>query len=390
MFTSFSEGSLLNFAPLYSLDAKKKIRIFKLKVEDDTLKWETGLLDGKLTPHSSRAVAKNVGRKNETTPQQQAISEAQSKWKKMIEREGYTQTLPLPESKSEKGLIPPMLLQPFEENKVRFEIQDSYVQPKIDGIRCLGMLIDDEVVLYSRNRSIHKFMNHIKEEVLPILVKHPNIVIDGELYRHKPEEEGKILKDHKGFNWITSHASFGRKTPGKEEKLVQYHIYDLICNYPFSQRYELIKEIIKESETLRIVETHKINDLEDVFRYHDLFVKEGYEGLVLRDKNLKYESDKRSHFILKVKNFETDEAIVTGKNLKDGSLDVSTFTWECRFQEGTKKFWVTPFGSKEERKEQYETWDKVNSLLTFKYQGEIDKKFDVPRFAIGISFRDYE
>jgi ATP-dependent DNA ligase len=378
----------MNFPTLYSLDSNKKIRVFNLKVENDIMTWETGLLNGKLTPHSSRCTAKNVGRKNETTPNQQAISEAKSKWKKMKEREGYTELLP--SQNDVQPLVMPMLLQEFEEGKIRFELEGCYVQPKIDGIRCLAQMVDGEVVLYSRSRNIHKFMAHIKEELFPFLSLHPDLVVDGELYRHNPEEEGKVLNDHKKFNWITSHASFGRKKPSEKEKLIQYHIYDLINGLPFSDRLTMIRETIKESETLRLLQTHKINDLQDVFRFHSLFEKEGYEGLVLRDKNLMYEPDKRSHFILKFKSFETDEAIVTGKNLKDGSLDVSTFTWECRFKEGKEKFYVTPFGSKEERKEQYLKWDKIDCLLTFKYQGKIDKKVDVPRFAISVAFRDYE
>jgi ATP-dependent DNA ligase len=373
------------FPPLYSLDAKNKVRVFHLKVEDDLLIWETGLLDGKLTPHTSRCTSKNKGKKNETTPQQQALKEAESKWKKMIERDGYTENLP--SQMPDNPLILPMLLQEFKEDKLKFEIEGCFVQPKIDGIRCLARMIGGQVVLYSRKRNVHKFMSHIKKELFPILSSNPDFILDGELYRHQPN---LIQKDKDRFNWITSSASFGRKVSSENEGQIQYHIYDQINKDPFSGRISSLKEIIQESETIRVVETEKIFSLEDVFKFHSLFVEGGYEGLVLRDKNGLYRPDYRSPFVLKVKSFEMDEAIVTGKNLKDGSMDVSTFTWECKFEEGEKKFWITPFGTKEERKEQYLKWNKEGCLLTFKYQGEIDKKNDVPRFAIAVSFRDYE
>ena len=74
----------------------------------------------------------------------------------------------------------PMLAHKFDNNRVDWS-QPVYIQPKLDGVRCL--FTKDGA--YSRTGK--KFMNlaHIELALIPFFKQNPDIVLDGELYNHK-------------------------------------------------------------------------------------------------------------------------------------------------------------------------------------------------------------
>jgi DNA ligase-1 len=53
----------------------------------------------------------------------------------------------------------------------------------------------------------------------------------------------------------------------------------------------------------KLVDTIEVDKLEDVKKYHDKFVADGYEGLMVRDKDGPYEVQKRSKYLQKYKEF---------------------------------------------------------------------------------------
>ena len=63
-----------------------------------------------------------------------------------------------------------------------------YIQPKLDGVRCViqyeNMGLEYEVKAYSRTGKEWKNIDHILEELRPFFEKHPNVILDGELYNH--------------------------------------------------------------------------------------------------------------------------------------------------------------------------------------------------------------
>ena len=72
-----------------------------------------------------------------------------------------------------------------------------FIQPKLDGVRCLIQLNKGknyqelgtwdpmtEIVAYSRTGKVWKNIDHILEKLEPFFDKHPNVVLDGELYNH--------------------------------------------------------------------------------------------------------------------------------------------------------------------------------------------------------------
>ena len=90
----------------------------------------------------------------------------------------------------------PMLAYPVSDKPIDYK-SVVYMQPKLDGVRCLiqannyadkGNIIPI-VTAYSRNGKEWKNIDHILEELVPFFTKHPDAVLDGELYNHNFKDD---------------------------------------------------------------------------------------------------------------------------------------------------------------------------------------------------------
>lgn len=85
--------------PLYAKDSNQKLRVWKCWVIGDTVYREHGLLTGKRVASNRTFEGKNIGKKNETSPEEQAWNEANREWVAHIDKE-YK-----PDSKDKEGLM---------------------------------------------------------------------------------------------------------------------------------------------------------------------------------------------------------------------------------------------------------------------------------------------
>ena len=198
-----------------------------------------------------------------------------------------------------------------------------YVQPKLDGVRCLIQREGDDlgfrVVAYSRTGKEWKNINHILDELAPFFANNPNVILDGELYNHD-------LKDD--FEKI---ISLVRKTkPTDEDRLestekVQFHCYDVldfdgdVTIADFETRMAFIYNKVPQSFCIEHVPTIKVHEIEEVETNHEDFLELGYEGSILR-QNKPYEC-KRSWTLMKVKDFSDAEATITGYEIGKGKRE---------------------------------------------------------------------
>ena len=124
----------MDFPDLYGKpSSSNKIKIWKIKVTEldnfALIIREHGYIDHKqITSEKKIDKGKNIGRKNETTPKQQAINEAIHLWKKQTES-GYVQNMDV--LYEEKSLtVLPMLANDFR--KRNKDISSNFcIQPKI-------------------------------------------------------------------------------------------------------------------------------------------------------------------------------------------------------------------------------------------------------------------
>ncbi len=368
------------FPSLYEKSTTGKIKVWSISVDGSTIKTSYGLLGGKMTTTSDEVKSgKNLGRANATTKEQQAEAEAKSRWEKKL-KSGYVES---PEGAKAglvdvgfvQGGVEPMLAKDFKDcKKVSYP---AYVQPKLDGIRCVAVVSSGEVSLWTRTRKPIASMKHIVED-LKFRFKGASVVLDGELYNHNYKDK---------FEEIVSLVRKDHFVP--EAETVQYHVYDVVDTAKtFSVRNLYLQQHIVDptgSSCVKLVETRLAQSEDDVNAAHTEFVLQGYEGAMYRSDSA-YEN-KRSNHLLKVKTFQSDEFEIV--DLEDGRGKMEgAAVMVCRSEEGDE-FRCKMVGSIEYLRWIFSDRDRViGKKLTVKFQGITGGR--VPRFPVGVAIRDYE
>ena len=219
----------------------------------------------------------------------------------------------------------PMLAYPVSKKPIDYS-KPVFIQPKLDGVRCLiqyektgpNFMDKGEVVAYSRTGKVWKNIDHILKELTPFFHKYPNVVLDGELYNHDFRDD---------FEQIISMV---RKTkPDAEARAksalnVQFHCYDFVNKkMKFSTRNKWLKTNLQSNYCIKHVSTIcNITNQYQAHAYHDINLKAGYEGSIVR-LDTPYQC-KRSHSLRKFKDFHDSEAIlvnwVEGKGKRKGTI----------------------------------------------------------------------
>lgn len=212
-------------------------------------------------------------------------------------------------------MIKPMLAHKVNDKKIDFN-EPVFIQPKLDGVRC----IFTKDGAYSRTGKQFHNLRYIELRLAPFFDKNPDVILDGELYNHD-------LRDD--FEQIISLVR--KQKPTDEDRLnsadmIQYHVYDYIV--PFIGYEARLKWLLSNKDHLWSnvvipVETHRVYKYEEAANMHyDGFLKQGYEGSILR-LNGAYEQ-KRSYNLQKFKDFSDDEATIVGyeagKGKRTGTL----------------------------------------------------------------------
>ena len=120
------------FPTIYSRTKNGQVQTWRIEVEHDKFRTVEGLLDGALTTSAwTIAQPKNVGKKNETSGEEQALKQAAAKHKAKLE-EGYHEKI---KDIDIVKFFEPMTARKWKDikKKVKFPV---YTQPKLDG--CLS------------------------------------------------------------------------------------------------------------------------------------------------------------------------------------------------------------------------------------------------------------
>jgi hypothetical protein len=120
------------FPLLYSRTKTGAIQTWSIYVEGFKFKTSYGHVDGKVQHTQwTECNATNIGKKNERTPEMQALFEAESIWKKKKESGFYEKVEDI-----DSLTFEPMLAKNFEDYKDELKYP-LFSQPKLDGIRCI-------------------------------------------------------------------------------------------------------------------------------------------------------------------------------------------------------------------------------------------------------------
>jgi ATP-dependent DNA ligase len=390
------------FPTLYGDSQSGKIKEWSIKVvkrmDDIFIITTSGFVDGKQTP-SERQVkeGKNIGKKNATTPQEQAIFEAEKKWKDKKEKEEYREDYEKGDKVDGKlEIILPMLAHRYELTSAKKKKKDivfpCITQPKLDGIRSMSTMYNNggKVIIYSRKGKEFFNMEHIRNELSTIL-NGKDYYLDGELYSDEIPFEmiNGLVKKQKDL-----------KLDEKEKMLkIRLHLYDIFIpsssNMGFLERYNILQNLIETNNLkyISLVKNTNCNKKDEIKKLHDMYKDEEYEGIMLRNINGEYLIKNRSHDLQKYKEFLDAEYPIVGYHEGVGE-DAGTIIWECEYinNEGNKDMFSVVIKGTNELRAQYLEECKNDfsqykgKLLTVKYQ-ELSEK-NCPRFPVGIAIRE--
>mgnify|MGYP001219069433 CR=1 FL=1 len=353
----------MEFEPIYETASNGKEKYWNIKVEKQgdygVIKTTYGYTDGKLqTIEKIIDKGKNIGKKNETTALEQAISEANSLWKKKND------TI---------NVLLPMLAQDFKKHKKHITYP-CLVQPKLDGVRMLCRKSNGIISFISRKGKELHGLQHIIDELNTL-----NIMKDGDVW------DGELYSNDMTFDEISGYC---RKFSSDSTVLPEFWVFDTCSkDIPFYSRCPYI-ESYNITKYIRQVDSTICNSEEEVYSYLKLFENDGWEGIMVRNKDGLYKYNYRSYDLQKLKSFSDSEFIII--DVKEGTgVDKNTAIFICKSNTSEHTFSCRPEGSRELRCNYLQNKNKyIGSFLTVKYQ-ELTKN-GIPRFPVGISIRDYE
>jgi DNA ligase 1 len=288
------------FDTLFKRTSTGATQVWTLEVEGNQYRVTSGQIDGKqVTSSWTVCEGKNIGRANETSPEEQAMSEAKAKMTKKLDQGKYHTNI---ENIDVQKFMAPMLAKKYE-GKMS---EKTFSQPKLDGIRCI-VKADG---MWTRTGGPILGAPHIREALQEFFNDDPDLILDGELYCSRLKND---------FNKIVSLAK--KKSPTEQQLResahnLQYWVYDLPSSKRgfFERSIELAAmscwwrddEEAKVDSPLVLVETELVRNKEHLDELYQGYLAAGQEGQMVRDGNSLYEN-KRSKGLLKRKEFKDEE-----------------------------------------------------------------------------------
>lgn len=325
-----------------------------------------------------------VAGKQNRTPVEQALLVADKLYNDKL-KQGYVINI----DNIYKSTVSPMLAKEYTKNEKHISFP-CIVQPKLDGVRALIYLNEerDDVYIMSRNNNRYFLTKEIHEELVNIFHNNNilNYVLDGELYSHTYN-----------FNTISGLVRQSEKNRNNEEfnKKIEFHMFDLISDNDliFEERDKIRLNLSMVGEYVKLVESIYCQDRSKICNLHDNFVNEGYEGIMLKNLKGKYVGN-RSNDVQKYKIFYDKEFVYEGFNEGTGKFKGTPILICSLVDNEQTTFKVTPKGDMEFKKKLFLQLRKDDNqykgkLYTVKYQ-TLDHVSGIPRFPVGIGFRNYE
>ena len=183
-------------------------------------------------------------------------------------------------------------------SELRFPLLCS---PKLDGIRCTVI------------------NGHCLSRTLKDL---PSIHVQRE-FGHLDGLDGEIIvgspRDEDVYNRTQSHVM----SQDKPHPDFRFYAFDTnfvsLSKVPFKERLEIARDIIlehnarEENKQVMLVEHHLVHTLDELWKYEEMILQFGYEGIMMRDPEGIYKHGRgtfKQGLIYKLKRFADDEGVV--------------------------------------------------------------------------------
>lgn len=383
----------MNNKIIYSVSSKGKITTWEASLNYTPnsegyleITITSGYEDGKKVDRIREVKSgKNIGRANETSLEQQAELELERLYQDKYDKGYVDDRESVSTEKKVNNIRKPMTAHKYPDKAHKLPQSASKIvfQPKIDGLRCLITKTEDDVTFSSRSGKLFNTIPHLKDAVKDVLSV--GDVLDGELYIH-----GKELQE------IMSIVSPSKNIKEEALKDIKLYWYDSIPSGKESDSYEnrfinsdfdLKDPIIKIETFIFDSEVDKDSDefltkLESTF---DKYLKDGYEGLMIRNTEKPYYFGRRHESLQKYKKMFSDEFKIIDI-LESDNDEAPRFVCDLG-NENTVT--VRLKGDKEENTKYLENKeDYIGKWLTINYQTWT--KTGSLQFPVGVAIREGE
>jgi len=196
------------------------------------------------------------------------------------------------------------------------------IEPKYDGERIIAVRSGDEITLWTRRniQASYKFPEIV--EALKNNVYGTEWILDGEmtvaggfrqLLNRNVEDRFKI-------------SLLSRKNPAT------YNVFDIILHgkeylikTPLIERKDILMKVVHTDDRIEIVPFQEISNIEEQFMN---YLKNGFEGAVIKNSYSKYEPGRRSDQWLKIKKGDTVDVHIIGATKSTGSIPFGALLME--------------------------------------------------------------
>jgi len=268
--------------------------------------------------------------------------------------------------------------------------KEYYIQPKIDGMRCIGIKEGLKgIKFYSRTGKAITSLQHL-EKAINDRCWNKEFVMDGEIESGASlEETGAIRrKDEQAEDAVYTLFGVYNYEQWESKRHVEPYITTYAITHDFIEDYGV--------EGIRIIPTYVIKYAESEEKFHALvteyyqeFLEQGYEGAVLKTANHVYQpstGSRRSADWIKIKPEETTEGIIV--DILEGNGDHQGLVGKFIVKWVDVEFEVAPGNLNHESRKRI--WENKESYIgyevEFKYQ--VLSIYGVPRHASAIKIRN--
>lgn len=404
---------------LYALNKDGSFQEWKVFAEGSNVIVQFGKVGGKTQTKITECSPKNVGRANETSAEQQAVLEAKSKWEKQV-RLGYREST---EELEDEEQFSPMLAHDAIKRSKDI-IYPCYVQPKLDGLRCLVTFDEQgEPVFNSRGNKTYPIQGKIIEQIKELRKATGFDMFDGEVYLHglslqkivslakkwrsKEDIDAEINKEYLAEvkKWQKSPEAYVKPEPNVNKYSsytsddLEFHIFDIPskgkvwdsdngyesswdynehpCRYADLMNTDSLVSKLSLSK-IKVVHGSFMEDEDQVKDVIGVYMQGGYEGAIIRNFKGLYEFGQRSSDLQKWKEFQETEVYVYDYEI-DKNDEVLL---HCRINSGAL-LKVKMRGTHQYRAS---CMSLVGKFITIRFQAYTDD--GVPQFASGLYERE--
>ncbi len=326
---------------------------WQIEVQGDSFICTYGQLDGAMQKQPTKCSGKNIGRANETTPEQQAILEAEALVTKKL-KSGYSYDKSAPVT-----VQLPMKVKAYQDqlHNIKFP---CFSACKLDGVNAIYRRVNNQLTIYSRGGEIYPPIPHLEPLVHKAMDLFQSNELNGELYIH-----GEYLQD------IQSAV----KKPKELSAKLSFCIFDIADSTDKFYERAMIMHKYNQFDTTQLSTASVVYNVycistADIEQHYVEATEFGYEGTVIKNYDGLYKHNVRSSDQFKYKKAQSAEFLIVSYELDKNNLPVFILESACgEFKAkpiGTKEYWsqqlpVTYIG--QYATVEYETFSKTGIPL---------------------------